>query len=1842
MKLYHTFLKRFLLFGGLMVLATLTATAQSAVSTVLNPSSGPQGTTVSISLSPANQVISIIQCRANGSPVGQTFTVNQASGTVSVECTYYNGEANVNSAPATFTVTAPPGLQDDTGGGQLPQIQDPPQINPGNLQPPDIQVPGQIDPNDLNLPNQQGGTEEPQPPSDPNQPAPQPQPQTNQPDADGDGVPDGSDRCPFVSGRGNQFGGVTGADGCPVDSDGDGANDGVDACPFDPSTTAAPCGAPQDNFDANAATDSDGDGVPDSNDACPNNPGGGTADGCPQDDPQPVITLPTLPEDGTCYLATPSTTPVNVRQGPSVTTNIVGGLNPANFYESQFVEVNPQGETWYSVTSEQGNPGYVRSDVIRGSSACANLGQPQDDGSGLVPNVPALPDDGTCYIATPDIAPVDVYEQPDLTSPVIGQMDPQTVYESLFRAQGPQGNTYHTVTLASGVDGYVFIPDIRGTAPCGNTPAVPGQQQFMLGSEELCTIRSRDGSDLDVFIVTTIEDRRAGSFLRDAQFEWYNTAGIKLPGNRPYFPIGVDGFTEQDRGVTRVEGRAYLVDTYTPVGQVRGFINQADVIVENPELCSDLPAVEGNVRQLVSPPMVVPPTPRGLFNYVGGTQQDITLPPQCGSLQESFDNLPATMRIVLLNERDNLSEAEQCDLAESLVESAVFRERLSSFSQNWLDDAAECPADFMALAAYAERVYHLDYPDLQRQFENILNANENLCGIAGQLANQQLPAEFQTIDRIVLAAGLVCTPSPGIEPVRTEIRIFRYPDAPNGESAADFLRSGQPGGELCRQMGLVNRIGDPKNPYIQTAYTELTETCDYPRIMERAGSGSHTLELVADMRRQNVNLAVWQENLNCTDPTSAIELAEPHPVVASRSADIPPALAECRTIARELANNSGSLSVGELFTIFNSNNPCETARDYVQTLQSPGVFQSFKDLRCSVGPTGESNVPGAVDEDLRLSDGTIITDDAPYSTKALLASQDINGLCNGDPVVRNLGASSGSGDTIPSDVSDVCWGVMLAGSLPNRQNFSHDGFPMNAALATHVETADGPVRIPETHLQQSERIPWDGSERFLTFTAYVPQSDAPNRYPVLVLGNNPSMTVKEIFFGEVPEDACVSGEFPLDYVTQQTQTDFTIDNQGNIEPADPNYTLSPEMFNPDIQRVEFDLEIAPPPDLNVNNTGGVASSATVDDIDGDDIPNADDACPSEAGPDNPVGCPLDQSDPDGDGIPTYADDCPNQPGRVLGVDQVNGCPDNYDPQTDADGDGLPDVGDLDQDSITNNKDQCPNQPGRTATTDPSELGCPVGGGFDPGGDADRDGIPNNTDACPYTLGEQQANANLNGCPTDFREDGDQDDDGIPITTDACYNQAGPPNENPELNGCPPNGDQDGDSVPNIIDDCPVNAGIQRPNTDLHGCPAAVTTSTQPQPGGNTNAGGTGGTTNNTQPGAASGGQAGANNVSLPPNFSNPAPRPPVYGGFTQPTVNTSSDTTPGTAVAAPDTSPVYVQPAGNNIQANTPPILEDENQIGGDLLALSEKAANLGGLTDAYGVFGVTITEGETDQSNIYTFENGELIPLLEPTDGVRVAYPAVSPDGKFIAYLRNENNGENITVMLYSRDNDLNVPLFEATENMRPGPFTPVWFPDGSAVLVTIANAEGDTSVYSISAESLSSEPELLIENASSPSVATNGRNVAFVRPESENPERVNIVLRSLARDAETTLTNVETGYQCYAPGFGQDSITVYFLCSSAEEQATGLFKYGVGSIEQILIETGATSGVQSGPVNGLLTYANRNIIYLLPDTDGSPVPLIELGENVLVDSISWQSNSNPIPSAVNTVSADSATSVE
>jgi hypothetical protein len=97
------------------------------------------------------------------------------------------------------------------------------------------------------------------------------------------------------------------------------------------------------------------------------------------------------------------------------------------------------------------------------------------------------------------------------------------------------------------------------------------------------------------------------------------------------------------------------------------------------------------------------------------------------------------------------------------------------------------------------------------------------------------------------------------------------------------------------------------------------------------------------------------------------------------------------------------------------------------------------------------------------------------------------------------------------------------------------------------------------------------------------------------------------------------------------------------------------------------------------------SSEGPPDRDLDEIPDADDACPDEAGPNSKIskerGCPS--KDKDGDGVHDKEDACPQSPGIRHADESAIGCPD------------------VDNDTLPEPVDKCPSEPGGAPS------GCPM-------------------------------------------------------------------------------------------------------------------------------------------------------------------------------------------------------------------------------------------------------------------------------------------------------------------------------------------------------------------------------------------------------------------------------------------------------------------------------------------------------------------------------------------------------
>jgi OOP family OmpA-OmpF porin len=158
-----------------------------------------------------------------------------------------------------------------------------------------------------------------------------------------------------------------------------------------------------------------------------------------------------------------------------------------------------------------------------------------------------------------------------------------------------------------------------------------------------------------------------------------------------------------------------------------------------------------------------------------------------------------------------------------------------------------------------------------------------------------------------------------------------------------------------------------------------------------------------------------------------------------------------------------------------------------------------------------------------------------------------------------------------------------------------------------------------------------------------------------------------------------------------------------------------------------------------------AGVAPRNDEDGDGVDNAQDKCPTEAGPASSQGCSV--KDTDQDGIADAHDKCPTQAGPPATL----GCP--------VPGDAAVSKKDTDQDGLADASDDCPTQAGPA-----SSLGCPVRLVET---DTDKDGVADSVDGCPKEVGP----AASQGCPVKPAS-ADADKDGVADALDNCPSEAG--------------------------------------------------------------------------------------------------------------------------------------------------------------------------------------------------------------------------------------------------------------------------------------------------------------------------------------------------------------------------------------------------------------------------------------------------------------------------------------
>ncbi|WP_437782855.1 OmpA family protein [Sorangium sp. So ce1097] len=158
--------------------------------------------------------------------------------------------------------------------------------------------------------------------------------------------------------------------------------------------------------------------------------------------------------------------------------------------------------------------------------------------------------------------------------------------------------------------------------------------------------------------------------------------------------------------------------------------------------------------------------------------------------------------------------------------------------------------------------------------------------------------------------------------------------------------------------------------------------------------------------------------------------------------------------------------------------------------------------------------------------------------------------------------------------------------------------------------------------------------------------------------------------------------------------------------------------------------------------GAARAAAPIDDLDGDSVPDAEDACPRVIGEARPPaaapgarpafrrGCPPDRDD---DGIYDVDDRCPDVPGVSSAAADEALAGDGARPASDA--------------PANAGAQPAPEAPASAGARPASRHGCPA--------DTDGDGIPNAADACPYERGKPSEDRATHGCPFAVRIEGSQ-------------------------------------------------------------------------------------------------------------------------------------------------------------------------------------------------------------------------------------------------------------------------------------------------------------------------------------------------------------------------------------------------------------------------------------------------------------------------------------------------------
>ena len=235
---------------------------------------------------------------------------------------------------------------------------------------------------------------------------------------------------------------------------------------------------------------------------------------------------------------------------------------------------------------------------------------------------------------------------------------------------------------------------------------------------------------------------------------------------------------------------------------------------------------------------------------------------------------------------------------------------------------------------------------------------------------------------------------------------------------------------------------------------------------------------------------------------------------------------------------------------------------------------------------------------------------------------------------------------------------------------------------------------------------------------------------------------------------------------------------------------------------------------------------------------------------------------------------------------------------------------------------------------------------------------------------------------------------------------------------------------------------------------------------------------------------------------------------------------------------------------------------------------------------------------------------------------PALSPDGKMVAFARRDGNREQINIYVKQVDIDVDSPLRLTSTIGREG--NPAWSPDGRYIAFTRgAVRAGASGIFLIPALGGTERRLVQSETVGAMAFSPDGKTLAYAsKPAPDEPYAISL-LDVTTLEARPLTHPPPDAHGDYWVAFSPDGKQVAF--ARTEHQSGGGDLYVVdaagGQPRRVTFDDRAISGIAWDPGRDLLIFSSdrmdRRILWKVPASGGTPQPLDPTVEDAYEPSV-------------------------